>query len=181
MVVGVGIPVTLFMPQIPSRGSVATDPETYLTPSAEEKVKMSASLRAGTYDAGANILRTCSLPDLASLVADPEGPAWDAQEPPETGDNVSGGPDTGNVPGPLETEGKVPEPPARVPEDEEGANEDDVFYGDEAATAAEGRQSGGVSEEEEEVNEEEEWSSSEDEDLQQLVQTLQSFVEEASE
>ena len=50
---------------------MATPSNAYLTPMAEN---LSASLRAGTYDARANLLRTCSLPDLTSLVVAPLEP-----------------------------------------------------------------------------------------------------------
>ena len=165
------------------------DREIYLTPSAEDKIKLSASLRAGIYDAGANILRTCSLPNLVSIAPE-EMSVWDvAEHQAETKENVPVPSETGaNVPEPRETGENAPEPPVpetpKTGEDVPAAggdggerdksysdlhDKDDVFY--------EGK--GGASEEEEE--EEEEWSSSEDEDLQQLVETLQSFVEEASE
>lgn len=124
---------------------------------------MSASLRAGTYDAGASLLRTCSLPDLTSLVAlDPLGsPGWDDRGQ-DSGESVL-----------LEVE---------AASDSELHGKDGVFYDDvvAAASAEVGGGEGGPSEEEEEGSEEE-WSSSGDEDLQQLVQTLQNFVEEASE
>lgn len=195
----------------PSQGTPSvTDPDTYHTPLAEDMVKMSASLRAGTYDAGANLLRTCSLPDLTSLVADDPGPpAWDVgghqerediteSEPPETVGTVpeSGG----NHPKTTEVTENTPEPGGRTGDsvaqelggdsDSEPQSKDDVFYEDAPAASEEGQRGteGGESGEEEEEEggeeeeeEEEDWSSSEDEDLQQLVQTLQTFVNEASE
>lgn len=154
--------------------------------------KLSASLRAGTYDAGANILRTCSLPDLTALVVPTEpqevpSQAWKAEEQSkevskidsQEGEVVSseqGLPDADEV--------KVPSYSVRQGHEASG-NEDSVFYEGVASAAegkeceGEGRSEGGSSGEEEE--EEDEWSSSEDEDLRQLVQTLQSFVEEISE
>ena len=187
---------------------MAIDTDIYHTPSAEDMVKMSASLRAGTYDAGANLLRTCSLPDLTSLAADDPGPpAWDIgrhQDPPETGETVADPPETGEIvseaggthPEPPEFGENIPEPPESGPGDsvaqEQGGDgdsepheKDDVFYED-VIEEGEGGVEGGESQEEGKMwemreEEEEDWSSSEDEDLQQLVQTLQTFVNEASE
>lgn len=133
---------------------------------------MSASLRAGTYDAGVSILRTCSLPDLTSIVAavDPSDPGVRVvghHGSPETGGNV---PEDSGAP---EMEGRNRDTEPHDKDDE------DVFYED--AVASEEGEKGGTSEEEGKEEEEEEWSSSEDEDLQQLVQTLQNFVADASE
>ena len=128
------------------------DSESYHTPLAGNS-KLSASLRAGTYDTNAEILRTCSLPELNSLVSDSDNdknPWENAKErsPVNSTDNSNQG-----------------ESPSHKEIKDEGA-------ADEAEFSAE---------EEEEDEKDEVWSSSEDEDLQRLVETLQSFVEESSE
>lgn len=141
---------------------------------------MSASLRAGTYDAGVNILRTCSLPDLTSLVAhnpahDPGSPEGDVEGPSENEEGISMGSSAQRAG--IESELR-----------DEDDDKDNVFY-EESVEEGEGEEVGeeegeveekGEGEEEDEGEGEEEWSSSEDEDLQQLVQTLQNFVEDAS-
>lgn len=156
----------LFHLQVPSRallGATIPSSDSFHTPAAEDMVKMSASLRAGTYDAGANLLRTCSLPDLTPLVEpakDPGSLGWDVgerQDSPENGESTPG-----------------------ADSDLEPHDKDDVFYDD--LEEGKGGEEGESEEEGKEDDEEEgEWSSSEDEDLQQLVKTLQHFVEEASE
>lgn len=125
---------------------------------------LSASIRAGTFDAGANLLRTCSLPDLTSMISDPsqegEGPGGVASEEWNVGGSPSNEDDVTKASG------------------DESSDGEDVFYnGKETPASGEGAESDC---EEEDEEDEEEWSTSEDEDLQQLVQTLQSFVEEAS-
>ena len=151
---------------------MAIDTDTYHTPSAEDMVKMSASLRAGTYDAGANLLRTCSLPDLTSLAADDPGPpAWDIgrhRDPPEAGETDTEPPETGGIvsetegtyPEPSEFGENIPEPPKSGPgdsvaqeqggdSDSEPREKDDVFYED-VIEEGEGGVEGGENEEEKE-------------------------------
>lgn len=183
----------------------------YHTPTAEDKAKFSASIKLGTYDAGAHVLRTCSLPDLNSLAGqrEVESPVWDSGCPlgsaegipgsshnqeeevePASGDPVSSeevprssanqeeadplisaGQEGAEGPGNSESSASQMEEGASNAELHNGEGE---FYDDVAIAASfpEG--------EEGEEEEGEDWSSSEDEDLQQLVQTLQNFVEEAS-
>lgn len=131
------------------------------------------------------MLRTCSLPDLTSLVLADEG-----------GDSMESLPQ--NVP-----EGNEAVVVSNQGEDpcNSDNNDEDVFYdsvGDLSAvggvdedkgvggpsgeeTKGVGQEAGFEGEGQEISEEEEEWSSSEDEDLQELVKTLQNFVEEASE
>lgn len=149
--------------------------------------KLFASLRAGTYDAGAHILRTCSLPDLTSLVVptEPQGvasPAWRAEnESKKAASKVAS--HEGEVESPS---GEDQVPSYSIQQGQEasgGSGEDDNAF--DVASAAESKEGEGGSEGgssgEEEEDDEDEWSSSGDEDLRQLVQTLQSFVEEVSE
>ncbi len=149
----------------------------YLTPLAilDKQPTLSASLRAGTYDAGANLLRTCSLPDLTSLLPNPS----------QEGEGLGGvasevwnaGRDPGNQGGGVTGEGNSDDDD----DDAESSGGEDVFYNDEIAPGPVGEEPQAEGVESDSEEEEEEWSSSEDEDLQQLVQTLQNFVEEASE
>ena len=119
---------------------------------------LSASLQAGAFDTNAKILLTCSLPDLRSLFA---------TSPPQVVLPVS-----------IDNEEEAP--------GNQETNEESEYDEEEGSESEEEQEP--VSkvreeneEEEEEVEEEEEaWSSSDDEDIHQLVQTLQSYVEEAS-
>ena len=168
--------------------------DAYLTPMAAEK--LSASLRAGTFDAKARILRTCSLPDLTSLIVptepqDEASPAWKAEY--QSSSEESGSDEhtqealTANKSQAAEEVLSYSVYQGQEEEEEEGAEEsgeEDMFQEDmtSAAESKEGEgvvESGGGSSGDEE-DDEDEWSSSEDEDLRQLVETLQNFVEESS-
>lgn len=162
-----------------SIAALLTPPDSsYHTPAASEESKpaisLSTSLRAGTFDAGANLLRTCSLPDLTSAAAhreEGEGPEGAVSELWDLSSHPVGDPKTEGSEG----------------DDADSSNGEDVFQDDREVSASGGEPPGEGAgsesddeDEEEEEEEEEEWSSSEDEDLQQLVKTLQSFVEETS-
>lgn len=163
---------------------------------------LSASLRAGTFDISANNLRTCSLPDLNSLVPvspvvqEPASPWSNKQE--DVPSNFQEGSDVSDEEEAEISGNKRKGEPWEVFDDDD----DDIKKKREVtATSSEavfddrserkGVASGDIDSNEEEYGsgknddgheeEEEEWSSSEDEDLQRLVQTLQNFVEDASE
>jgi hypothetical protein len=128
---------------------------------------LSASLRAGVFDTNVSILHTCSLPDLRSLFSTVpqvllptavEGGAPDNQELNEESDQEEEGEESESD--------AVQEPASKLEEGSEG----EESQGDDEVR------------EDEEDSEEEGWSSStsDDEDIHQLVQTLQSYVEESS-
>ena len=119
--------------------------------------KLSQSLGTGIYDTGTGLLRTCSLPNLGSLLPLPGASA-------ERSDDVGGGSDNG------------------VCDREGGGNTEFVEASDSDQSKDGERTNTKESSETEkaEKEEEEEWSSSEDEDLRQLVKTLKNFVEKAS-
>ena len=123
---------------------------------------LSASLRVGLFDTNADMLHTCSLPDLRLLFATDvgdilgefpqipgEAPADDAIEPTE-GDDLTN---------------QVEESSEKSSENGDPAVED-VNEGEFPSDDEGDAWSGG--------------SDDDDDDLQQLVETLQSFVEEAS-
>ena len=135
--------------------------DSFHTPLAKESI-LSASLRAGVFDTNVSILHTCSLPDLRSLFA--TVPPTAVEEGAPDNQELNEGSD-------QEEEGEgsesdaVREPASKLKESSEG----EESQGDDEAR-------------EEEDSEEEGWSSStsDDEDIHQLVQTLQSYVEESS-
>lgn len=123
---------------------------------------LSASLRAGIFDTNVSILHTCSLPDLRSLFATVlptavEEGAPDNQELNEGSDQEEEGEGSESD--------AVQEEASKLKENSEG----EESQGDDEAR-------------DEEDSEEEGWSSStsDEEDIHQLVQTLQSYVEESS-
>ncbi len=129
---------------------------------------------AGTYDANVNLLRTCSLPDLKPLLSD----SPEAETP--WGDNLKDPPNDliyvqnkDEICNDEDDEDSDPDKPNEV--DSEPENEQEGVSEEEESDPETSKK---VSDEEEE---EEVWSSSEDDDLQQLVQSLQSFVEDSSE
>ncbi len=139
--------------------------DSFHTPLAKESM-LSASLRAGVFDTNVSILHTCSLPDLRSLFSTVpqvllptavEGGAPDNQELNEESDQEEEGEGSDSD--------AVQEPASKLEEGSEG----EESQGDDEVR-------------EEEDSEEEGWSSStsDDEDIHQLVQTLQSYVEESS-
>lgn len=134
---------------------------------------LSASIRAGAFDTNAKALHTCSLPDLRSLFATTPSPTANVEEaaPDSQEINEEGGEEEEEE----EEEGgesEIEEELELLSRYKEESGEETPAGGDQLK----GEESG--SEEEEE--EEEGWSSSDDEDFHQLVQTLQSYVEEAS-
>ena len=138
--------------------------ESFHTPLAKESM-LSASLRAGFFDTNVAILHTCSLPDLSALFS------TTPQVLLPTADEV-------RTPGNQELNDESDQ------EEERGGSESDTVQ--EAAGKllkedSEGEESQGEDDDVEEGDSEEEgWSSSDDEDIHQLVQTLQSYVEESS-
>ena len=135
--------------------------DSFHTPMVKEGSMLSASLRAGAFDTNAAVLLTCSLPDLRSLfstspqvtpqTAD-EGATLDNQETSEEGNEGEEG-DRESEQEPVSKEESEEECP--------GDDGDDTVF-------------------KEDESEEEVWLSSDDEDIHQLVQTLQSYVEESS-
>ena len=130
------------------------------TPMAKESM-LSASLRAGAFDTNVAILHTCSLPDLRSLFSTTPQVLLPTAEEERAPDNQEQSD--------QEEEGEgsesdaVQEPTSKLKENSEG----EESQGDDKVR-------------EEDDSGEEGWSSSDDEDIHQLVQTLQSYVEESS-
>lgn len=133
---------------------------------------LSASIRAGAFDTNAKALHTCSLPDLRSLFATTPSPTANVEEAAPDSQEIN---EEGGKEEEEEEEGgesEIEEELELLSRYKEESGEETPAGGDQLK----GEESG--SEEEEE--EEEGWSSSDDEDFHQLVQTLQSYVEEAS-
>ena len=170
--------------RVSTPGVIPTSDDSYHTPVAEEKAKLSASLRAGTYDAGAHILRTCSLPNLASLAEDEgeyrEGEASADKSTPREEEEEEEEEEEGEGEEGRENLEERKEKKGFFEEMEEVGEKSEE--GEEGGSGEEEKKVSGSSENEDESSAEsgDEWSSSEEEDLQRLVQTLQSFVEEAS-
>ena len=136
--------------------------DSFHTPLAKESM-LSASLRAGVFDTNVAILHTCSLPDLRSLFSTTPMPIPGEERTPDNQE--------------------LNEEVSDQEEEEGGGSESDVVQ--EPASRLKGDSEGEESHGEDEVreegdSEEEGWSSSDDEDIHQLVQTLQSYVEESS-
>ena len=137
--------------------------DSFHTPVAKESM-LSASLRAGAFDTNAAILHTCSLPDLRSLFSTTPQVLLPTAEEEVAPDNEE-----------VNKEHNE--------EEEEGGNESETEQEpvSKLKEDSEGEESQGDDEVREESDSEEEgWSSSDDEDIHQLVQTLQSYVEESS-
>jgi len=163
-------------------------------PFPTKDVDLSVSLKMGAFDTNAKLLRTCSLPDLKSVDNTAAVDTEESEDDSSAAEDSSSDKESDN----LLSEGKEEEEEEEEEGMEEGNKEEVVS---EVPGAVGTRGSGGEGtgegqseemaevereelerkkqEEEEEEEEEEEWSS-EDEDLQQLVQTLQHFVEDAS-
>lgn len=135
--------------------STSQKDESFHTPVAKESM-LSASLRAGAFDANAKGLLTCSMPDLRSLfTSSPQA------EPP--------------------TADKEAAPPNHETNEDSSKEEEDESEEEEELVNKFVEESGEQSREDEEGEpEEESWSSSDEEDIHQLVQTLQSYVDESS-
>ena len=128
---------------------------------AKESV-LSASLRAGAFDTNVSTLRTCSLPDLRSLFsASPQEPSYaaKAEAVPSNQDVNEGGNEQEEEEGSEDEDEGEPVSKFKEDSEEEESQRDDALR---------------------EESEEGSWSSSDDEDIHQLVQTLQSYVEESS-
>ena len=137
--------------------------DSFHTPMVKD-LQLSASLRAGAYDTNAKVLLTCSLPDLRTLFSSPPPIIMQV-------DNEEEFPSNEDI-----NEEKAGE---EEEEEEEGeCSEEEVEEDEEPVSKFEEENEGGESSGEEE--EEESWSSSDDEEIHQLVQTLQSYVEESS-
>ena len=136
--------------------------DSFHTPEAKESL-LSASLRAGVFDTNAANLHSCSLPDLRTLFSTTPQvllPATNEKAAPDNQEINEKSEEGEERKSEREAE---QEPASKLKEDSEG------------------EESHGDSEFQEESDSEEEgWSSSDDEDIHQLVQTLQSYVEESS-
>ena len=140
--------------------------DSFHTPMVKD-LQLSASLRAGAYDTNAKVLLTCSLPDLWTLFSSPPPAIMQV-------DNEEAFPSNEDI-----NEEEAGEEEEEEEEEEEGeCSEEEVEEDEEPVSKFEEENEGGESSGEEE--EEESWSSSDDEEIHQLVQTLQSYVEESS-
>ena len=138
--------------------------DSFHTPVAKESV-LSASIRVGAFDTNAAILHTTSLPDLRSLFSTIPQILSPTAEEEATPDNQGVNEESNEEEEEEgESESEAEEEPASKLKEESGGEES---HGEDALR-------------EEDDSEEEEWSSSDDEDIHQLVQTLQSYVEESS-
>lgn len=135
--------------------------DSFHTPLVKESV-LSASLRAGAFDVNAKVLLTCSLPDLRSLfTSSPQAVPLAANEE-EVPNNQEASEDHENE--------EEQDPVSKFKEESEEQSDKEEEEDEEEEEE----------EQEEDKLEEETWSSSDDEDIHQLVQTLQSYVEESS-
>ena len=154
---------------------------------------LSDSIRTGTYDANACMLRTCSLPNLTSLLPYANDQAEKGGHDKEVESEHCGGSREDSVCGGGDDDKEVEGVGIKSDDGSSGCREGSgsgrdgegsakVANSDESREEQEGvKEKERVEVKEEEPDEEEEdWSSSEDEDLQQLVKTLQNFVEEGS-
>ena len=145
---------------VPTAGASSSyKDDSFHTPLAKDSM-LSASLRAGAFDTNANVLLTCSLPDLRSLFTSSPQAVPPAADEEETPNNQEASEEQENE------EEQEPVSKFREENEERSCKEEEEEYQEE--------------EEEEDKLEEEAWSSSDEEDMHQLVQTLQSYVEESS-
>lgn len=163
--------------QVPPSTDTPGKEDLFYTPAASRPAPpdLSTSLRAGAFDTSAHLLRTTSLPDLRGLFDLTEGPA-----PGPLDDVSTEGDSSSNQGNEVQLSGNEEEDPAGQ-EDDEGEDSEEEDPACERPNAEQGEGDVPVIKEQGEPPDEEGvWSDdSDDEDLQQLVQTLQTFVDEA--